>query len=125
LGDRPLLIAENGMALRRKPDNSVATHRPDQLRRSQFLEAHIQQIRRLLQESVPVIGYMHWSLTDNYEWGSYTPRFGLFTIDFTTGSDRLSEDHLGDRPSETYARLVQEVKVELAKQETPRSNSYD
>jgi 6-phospho-beta-galactosidase len=125
LGDRPLLIAENGMALRRKPDNSVATHRPDQLRRSQFLEAHIQQIRRLLQESVPVIGYMHWSLTDNYEWGSYTPRFGLFTIDFTTGSDRLSEDHLGDRPSETYARLVQEVKVELAKQETPKSNSYD
>jgi beta-glucosidase len=104
--DRPVMIAENGMALRRKADNSVATHRPDQLQRSEFLEAHVEQVKRLLQESVPVIGYMHWSLTDNYEWGSYTPRFGLFSIDFAKGTDRLVEDHLGDRPSETYTRLV-------------------
>lgn len=108
LGDRPILIAENGMALRRKPDNSVATHRNDQMRRSQFLAAHIQQIRRLVQESVPMLGYMHWSLTDNYEWGSYTPRFGLFTIDFAHGSDRLAVDHLGDCPAQTYAKLIQE-----------------
>lgn len=105
---RPILIAENGMALRRKPDNSVATKRGDQLRRSQFLTAHIQQVQRLLQEGVPLLGYLHWSLTDNYEWGSYTPRFGLFSIDFAQGTDRLSTDHLGDRPSETYARLIRE-----------------
>jgi beta-glucosidase len=24
---------------------------------------------------------MVWSLTDNFEWGSYTPRFGLYTVD--------------------------------------------
>lgn len=108
LGNRPVMIAENGMALRRRPDNSIATLRSDQLRRSQFLEAHVQQVKRLVQEGVPMIGYLHWSLTDNYEWGSYTPRFGLFTIDFTAGTDRLVEDHLGDRPSETYARLVRE-----------------
>lgn len=114
LGNRPILIAENGMALRRKPDNSVATHRSDQLRRSEFLEAHTQQIHRLWQENVPVIGYMHWSLTDNYEWGSYTPRFGLFTIDFSHGSDRLVEDHLGDRPSETYARIIQQMSTQMS-----------
>jgi 6-phospho-beta-galactosidase len=111
LGDRSILIAENGMSLRRKPDNSTATHRADQLCRSDFLTAHIQQIQRLLQESVPMIGYMHWSLTDNYEWGSYTPRFGLFSIDFSNGSDRCIEDHLGDRPAETYARLIQTTKA--------------
>ena len=27
---------------------------------------------------------LHWSLTDNYEWGSYTPRFGLYTVDART-----------------------------------------
>ncbi|MGW4247904.1 family 1 glycosylhydrolase, partial [Nocardia sp. NPDC004722] len=31
-----------------------------------------------------VIGYNYWSLTDNYEWGSYTPRFGLYTVDVKT-----------------------------------------
>lgn len=122
LGNRPMLIAENGMALRRKPDNSVATHRTDQLRRSEFLKAHLQQVQRLLQESVPMIGYMHWSLTDNYEWGSYTPRFGLFTIDFAHGSDRLVEDHLGDRPSETYARLIEEIRAET--KSTPPTQAW-
>ncbi len=107
--NRPILIAENGMALRRKPDNSIATRRTDQLRRSQFLEAHVQQIKRLLQEGVAMLGYLHWSLTDNYEWGSYTPRFGLFSIDFAKGTDRLVEDHLGDRPAETYARLIRQM----------------
>jgi 6-phospho-beta-galactosidase len=109
LGDHPVLIAENGMALRRKPDNSIATRRTDQLHRSEFLTLHLQQVQRLRQEQVPLLGYLHWSLTDNYEWGSYTPRFGLFSIDFATGTERLVQDHLGDRPSETYARLVQEA----------------
>jgi 6-phospho-beta-galactosidase len=108
LGNRPIMIAENGMALRRKPNNSIATHRSDQLRRSQFLKLHLEQVFRLRREQVPLVGYMHWSLTDNYEWGSYTPRFGLFSIDFATGADRLVEDHLGDRPSETYANLIKE-----------------
>lgn len=119
----PILIAENGMALRRKPDNSVATHRRDQLSRSEFLKAHVQQIRRLQKEKVPLIGYMHWSLTDNYEWGSYTPRFGLFPIDFGVGTDRLVEDHLGDCPSQTYAQLIREASFDaewsaIAQQET-------
>lgn len=109
----PILIAENGMALRRKPDNSIASRRNDQLHRSQFLEAHLRQIQQLLTENIPILGYMHWSLTDNYEWGSYTPRFGLFSIDFNRGTERDVEDHLGDRPSETYAKLIQEIKSNM------------
>ncbi len=113
LGNRPILIAENGMALRRKIDNSHAKSRPDQIRRSEFLEAHVGQVNRLLEEGVPMAGYLHWSLMDNYEWGTYTPRFGLFSVDFAVGSDRLAEDHLGDRPSETYARLIKESRDRL------------
>jgi beta-glucosidase len=120
LENRPILIAENGMALRRKPDNSIAAHRTDQLRRSEFIKAHVQQIQRLQNEGVPVIGYMHWSLTDNYEWGSYTPRFGLFAVDFMAGTDRLVEDHLGDRPSETYAQLIREARLGTAREASDR-----
>ncbi len=107
----PIMIAENGMALRRKPDNSNATRRPDQFTRSEFIKAHLQQVKRLQDEGVPMLGYMHWSLTDNYEWGSYTPRFGLFAIDFAAGTERLVEDHLGDRPSQTYAKLIREASL--------------
>jgi beta-glucosidase len=24
---------------------------------------------------------LYWSLTDNYEWGSFRPRFGLYSVD--------------------------------------------
>ena len=103
---RGVLIAENGMALRRKFDNSVAHPRRDRLTRSEFLKAHIAQVRRLVDEDVPMLGYLHWSITDNYEWGSFTPRFGLYTVDYTDHAVRLPVDHLGDSPSETYARLI-------------------
>lgn len=107
--DRGILIAENGMALRRKFDNSVHGPRRDNLTRSDFLRAHVREVRRLVSEGVPMLGYLHWSITDNYEWGSYTPRFGLFTVDYARDAERRVEDHLGDRPSETYARLIAEV----------------
>lgn len=103
-----VLVAENGMAMRCKSDGSLCLPRRDKLTRSAFLEAHLAQIRRLRAEGVPMLGYLHWSVTDNYEWGSYTPRFGLFSIDFTKGAERRAIDHLGDCPSETYARLIRE-----------------
>ena len=53
----------------------------------------------LLEQGVDVAGYLHWSLTDNYEWGSFTPRFGLYALDYTKGTERLVEDHTGDRPA--------------------------
>ncbi len=105
---RPVLIAENGMALRRKYDNSVHSPRRDKLTRSEFLKAHVQQVRRLREDGVPMVGYLHWSITDNYEWGTFTPRFGLITVDFARDAERSLIDHLGDRPAETYARLIAE-----------------
>jgi beta-glucosidase len=32
-------------------------------------------------DGVDVRGYLHWSLLDNYEWGSYKPTFGLVAVD--------------------------------------------
>lgn len=103
---RPVLIAENGMAQHRRLDNTAMGPRRDRFNRSEFLRRHVAQVERLRADGVPMLGYLHWSLTDNYEWGSYTPRFGLFAIDYAAGTERHVEDHLGDRPSETYAALI-------------------
>lgn len=38
-------------------------------------------MERAREDGADVIGYNYWSITDNYEWGSYRPRFGLYTVD--------------------------------------------
>jgi beta-glucosidase/6-phospho-beta-glucosidase/beta-galactosidase len=106
---RPVLIAENGMALRRRTDNSTS-HRRDKISRSQFLSLHIDEVVRIVREGIPLIGYLHWSLFDNYEWGTYTPRFGLFSIDYQKGADRIPVDHHGDCPSQSYAALIKGIR---------------
>jgi beta-glucosidase/6-phospho-beta-glucosidase/beta-galactosidase len=112
-GDRPVLVAENGMALRRRIDRSDASVRRDRMTRSQFLQVHVHEVMNLIESEVPLIGYLHWSLFDNYEWGTFTPRFGLFTIDFKKGTDRIAEDPQGDIPSRTYAKLIAESRSRI------------
>lgn len=109
---REVLIVENGMALRRKPDNRGSLRR-DRMRRSDFLRLHVHEVMRIVESGVPLAGYLHWSLFDNYEWGSFTPRFGLFSLDYALGTERLTEDRLGDRPSETYASLIREARQRM------------
>jgi beta-glucosidase/6-phospho-beta-glucosidase/beta-galactosidase len=108
--NRPILIAENGMALRRRFNNEHFP-RKDKLTRSEFLRAHVHEVERLAADGLPIFGYMHWSLFDNYEWGSFTPRFGLYALDYQKGTDRLPTDFLGDCPSQTYAALVKESRA--------------
>jgi beta-glucosidase len=111
-GNRPVLIAENGMAVRRRFDNRN-TLRRDRMTRSHFLRLHVEEIINIARSDIPLIGYLHWSLFDNYEWGTFTPRFGLYSINYTQGNNRLVEDQIGDRPSETYARLIENAREPL------------
>jgi len=104
---RPLIIAENGMALRRCWDNRDSP-RYDKVSRSEFLRLHIKEIIRIVNDDIPLIGYLHWSLFDNYEWGTYTPRFGLYSLNYQIGTTRLEHDQYGDNPAETYAQLIRE-----------------
>jgi hypothetical protein len=41
--------------------------------RSHFLRVHIEEIMNIIRSDVPLIGYLHWSLFDNDEWGTFTP----------------------------------------------------
>ncbi|KUF11870.1 GH1 family beta-glucosidase [Pseudoponticoccus marisrubri] len=80
-GDLPLIVTENGMA---SPDviENGAVH---DAARIDYLEQHLDAVKRALAEGVPVNGYYIWSLLDNYEWAlGYEKRFGLVHVDFDT-----------------------------------------
>ena len=74
----PLYVVETGM-----PTENGAP-RADGYRRGDHLRDLVYWVGRARADHIPVIGFNYWSLTDNYEWGSYTPRFGLYTVDVTT-----------------------------------------
>ena len=60
-------------------------------------------------EGVPVEGYWHWSLVDNYEWGSYQPRFGLYGVDRHHGGSGPAwrdTDAMGDDAAGVYRTII-------------------
>ncbi len=71
----PIYVVENGMVT----DN--AKPRTDGVTRSQYLSDTVFWLQRAKADGIPIIGYNYWSLVDNYEWGSYRPRFGLYSVD--------------------------------------------
>lgn len=78
----PLLVTENGAVRNDGPGEDGAVH---DTRRVDFLHAHLAAVHRALRRGVPVEGYYHWSLIDNFEWAmGYAPRFGLIHVDRAT-----------------------------------------
>ncbi|MGC8901877.1 MAG: beta-galactosidase BgaS [Fervidobacterium sp.] len=51
--------------------------------RSFFIISHLYAIEKAMNEGIPVKGYLHWSIIDNFEWAKgYRKRFGLAYTDF-------------------------------------------
>ena len=67
----PLLVTENGFA-----------DRADAFRPRALVE-YLLAMARAIEGGADVIGYLHWSLLDNFEWADgFAPRFGLYAVDF-------------------------------------------
>ncbi|MFC0314815.1 family 1 glycosylhydrolase [Gordonia phosphorivorans] len=75
---KPLYVIETGMPTR------DGAPRPDGYRRADHLRDLVYWTQRARADGIDVMGLNYWSLTDNYEWGSYTPRFGLYTVNVLT-----------------------------------------
>jgi beta-glucosidase len=77
---KPIFITENGIA-----DAADTT-------RARFLLDHLAVLHRAIQEGIPVVGYCHWSLMDNFEWiEGFAPRYGLYAMDYRTRTLTLRE----------------------------------
>lgn len=84
----PVMVTENGMADNDKTENG-AVH---DIKRQGFLREYLASVKRAVNEDIPVLGYQHWSLLDNFEWAEgYEPRFGLIHVDFKTQKRTLKD----------------------------------
>ena len=70
----PIFITENGTA-----------DAKDEYRKW-WITQTVMGINKAMTNGAEVIGYLHWSLIDNFEWDKgFWPRFGLFEVDYKTG----------------------------------------
>lgn len=69
----PILVTEHGVGT------------DDDRLRSEFIPAALLELRKVIDGGVPVLGYTHWSLLDNFEWiFGYGPRYGIVSVDRET-----------------------------------------
>jgi len=103
----PLWVVENGLCNRVRDGRSFG--RLDGWDRPRYLAENLAAVVAAIDAGVPVEGYWHWSLVDNYEWGSYEPRFGLYGVDRDRGSHGgrwLDTDAMGRDAAGAYRRLI-------------------
>ena len=70
--DKPIYITENGCSC------------DDDRFRIVYMALFLSAISEAIKMGCDVRGYSCWSLLDNYEWGSYKPKFGLCSCDPNT-----------------------------------------
>jgi beta-glucosidase len=69
----PILVSEHGVGT---DDDAI---------RAKFIPEALAGLKAAMDDGVPVLGYCHWSLLDNFEWiFGYKPKFGLVSVDRTT-----------------------------------------
>ena len=77
-------------------ENGIATSDDEQ--RIQFIDKALEGVQNCIDDGIPVIGFCHWSLIDNFEWQKgYALTFGLCGVDRTTQirTPKKSLKHLG------------------------------
>lgn len=68
----PIIVTETGIGVG-----------DDHAKRKMLLERYLYAISQAYQHGIPVEGIAVWSYMDNYEWGTYGPKYGLCTKDRT------------------------------------------
>jgi beta-glucosidase len=67
---RPILATEHGLAS------------ADDAQRAAFIPPALAGLKAVIDADIPVRGYIHWSLLDNFEWiFGYGPKYGLYAVD--------------------------------------------
>jgi beta-glucosidase len=104
-----LWVAENGLCNRVR--DGVTYGRRDGWDRVRYLRANLAAVEAAVDAGLPVTRYFHWTLADNYEWGSYEPRFGLYGVDRERGLVWRQEDAMGQPSAAAYKEIIEGLKA--------------
>jgi len=104
-----LWIVENGLCNRVRRGRSFP--RRDGWDRPRYLRENLAAMVGSISAGVPISGYWHWCLADNYEWGSYEPRFGLFGIDRERGCRWDERDAMGQDSAGAYRLIIEGLRA--------------
>jgi beta-glucosidase len=103
--DVPLYVTENGYG---DVDNPDPKRNINDTFRVSFLEGYLANVKRAMDNGVPVKGYFAWSLMDNFEWaGGFRPRFGIVYVDYR------SQERVWKESAKWYKRMISERGFEL------------
>jgi beta-glucosidase len=95
--DKPILVTEHGLADQNDEN------------RSEYIQESLEKLMEAKDEGVNVEGYLHWSLTDNFEWDKgYWPKFGLIEVDY----DSEDKDRKLRQSARDYRQLIQKYSDE-------------
>ena len=76
----------------------------------EIIDTHMRSVIEYQKKYNTIIGYIYWTLCENYEWESgYTPKFGLYTIKFNKGKRVCLLKDSG----EYYKEAIQKAKKNL------------
>jgi beta-glucosidase len=87
-GNKPMYITENGVR------DAADSHRP------QALLEHLAMLHRAVSEGIPVRGYLHWTLVDDFEWAEgWETHLGLVAM------NRATQERMPRKSSALFAEI--------------------
>lgn len=104
----PIYIMENGIGHHQEKEGQ-AEPRPDGQSRDEYLRWSTGETLSAASRGIPMKGYVYWTLVDNYEWGSFRTRLGLYDYDHSACKIK-DRSGLGEAAGETYRDIVSSVR---------------
>lgn len=81
----PIMVMENGAAFVDTVSEENRAKIVIDRERTKFIADHVAATHRAMTRGANIVGYLVWSLLDNFEWAEgYGPRFGIVRVDYDT-----------------------------------------
>ncbi|EAC5433922.1 glycoside hydrolase family 1 protein, partial [Listeria monocytogenes] len=85
----PWFISENGMGVSEEERFMDDTGQVNDTYRITFVEDHLRQLHRAIEDGSPCFGYHMWTFMDCWSWlNAYKNRYGFYRVDLKNNFER-------------------------------------